>query len=97
MTALRVIERDSFDALLAALASRGYTIIGPTMRDQAIMYDEISAATDLPIGWADEQDGGRYRLRRRDDEALFGYAVGPDSWKKYQLPGAGEGVAGPRR
>jgi ferredoxin len=40
----------------------------------------------LPIGWTDEQDGGKYRLRRRDDEALFGYAVGPHSWKQYQLP-----------
>src|SRR5664280_2863192 len=33
-----------------------------------------------------EQDGGHYRLRRRDDEALFGYNVGPHSWKRYQLP-----------
>ncbi len=38
------------------------------------------------MGWTDEQDGGHYRLRRRDDEALFGYAVGPHSWKQYQLP-----------
>ena len=29
---------------------------------------------------------GSYRLRRRDDEALFGYNVGPHSWKRYQLP-----------
>ena len=40
----------------------------------------------MPIGWTDEQDGGYYRLRRRNDEALFGYAVGPHSWKQYQLP-----------
>jgi sulfhydrogenase subunit beta (sulfur reductase) len=38
------------------------------------------------VGWTDEQDGGSYRLGRRDDEALFGYAVGPHSWKRYQLP-----------
>ena len=50
------------------------------------MFDEVASASDLPIGWTDEQDGGTYRLRRRDDEALFGYAVGPHSWKKYQLP-----------
>ena len=86
MTDVQVIERGGFDALLGALASRGYTIVGPTVRDRAIVYDEISCAADLPIGWTDEQDGGRYRLRRRDDEALFGYAVGPESWKQYQLP-----------
>jgi len=81
-----VIERDAFDALFDALARRGYTIVGPTVRDQAIVYDELRSSADLPIGWTDEQDGGHYRLRRRDDAALFGYAVGPHSWKRYQLP-----------
>ena len=28
----------------------------------------------------------RYRLERRDDEARFGYAVGPHSWKQFLLP-----------
>ena len=41
---------------------------------------------DLPRGWTDEQDGGHYRLKRRDDDALFGYAVGPHSWKKFLHP-----------
>ena len=81
-----VIERSDFDRLFESLAERGYTTVGPTIRDQAIVYDEIRCTADLPIGWTDEQDGGRYRLHRRDDEALFGYAVGPQSWKKYQLP-----------
>src|SRR5689334_8172803 len=81
-----VIERTDFQSLLDALDHRGYTIIGPTVRDRAIVYDEIHTVTDLPIGWTDRQDGGSYRLQRRDDEALFGYAVGPHSWKRYQLP-----------
>jgi len=86
MTGSHVIERTDFDALLGALSRRGYTIVGPTVRDRAIVYDEIICAADLPVGWTDEQDAGRYRLARRDDEALFGYAVGPQSWKQYQLP-----------
>jgi sulfhydrogenase subunit beta (sulfur reductase) len=86
MTAAHVIERGDFDALLGALSRRGYQIVGPTVRDQAIVYDRIESSADLPVGWGDEQDGGRYRLRRRDDEALFGYAVGPHSWKQFQLP-----------
>jgi sulfhydrogenase subunit beta (sulfur reductase) len=81
-----VIQRDDFDRLFEALRARGHTIVGPTIRDQAIVYDEIHNAADLPAGWTDEQEGGRYRLRRRPDQALFGYAVGPQSWKKYQLP-----------
>jgi ferredoxin len=86
MTPVEVIERGDFDALLAALSARGYTIVGPTVREQTIVYDEIASAADLPIGWTDEQDGGQYRLKRRDDQALFGYAVGPHSFKQYQLP-----------
>jgi ferredoxin len=86
MAATSVIERSDFDALLIALGRRGYTIIGPTARDGAIVYDEIERAADLPVGVTDEQDGGHYRLLQRGDEALFGYAVGPHSWKRYQLP-----------
>jgi len=84
--AAHVIDRADFDALPVVLRRSGYTVVGPTVRDGAIVYDEITAAGELPIGWTDEQDGGHYRLRRRDDEALFGYAVGPHSLKRYQLP-----------
>jgi len=80
------VQRDRLDELFAALRHRGYTVLGPTVRDRTIVYDEIESCADLPIGWTDEQEGGHYRLRRRDDEALFGYNVGPHSWKRYQLP-----------
>jgi len=81
-----ILTRDGLDALLAALRGRGYRVVGPTVRESAIVYDDIAATADLPEGWTDEQDGGRYRLVRRGDGALFGYAVGPQSWKKYLHP-----------
>ena len=81
-----VIERQSLDALFDALRRRGFTVVGPTVRDQAIIYDELSSSDDLPAGWTDEQDGGTYRLVRRQDEALFGYVVGPRSWKHFLHP-----------
>jgi hypothetical protein len=62
MTGSHVIERSDFDALLGALARRGYTIVGPTVRDHAIVYDEIESSADLPVGWTEEQDAGQYRL-----------------------------------
>ena len=86
MRAGEVIEQIDFASLLGALCARGYTLIAPSVRDGAIVYDEIGGVDELPIGWTDEQDGGRYRLRRRDDRALFGYTVGPHSLKRYQLP-----------
>jgi ferredoxin len=79
----RVLSKAGLDGLLNALAARGYRVVGPKLRDQAIVYDDIEGVADLPAGWTDEQEGGHYRLRRRDDEALFGYVVGPHSWKKY--------------
>ncbi|MEZ5074891.1 MAG: 4Fe-4S dicluster domain-containing protein [Solirubrobacterales bacterium] len=80
------IERDAFDRLLATIADRGYEVIGPTVRDGAIVYDPIATSADLPVGWTDDQEGGSYRLRRREDEALFGYVVGPQSWKRFLHP-----------
>jgi ferredoxin len=83
---VRVLPRRDFQHLLTALAGRGYRVVGPTLRDGAIVYDEIHTVSDLPEGWADRQDGGTYRLERRSDAALFGYAVGPHSWKKFLFP-----------
>src|SRR5512142_1697107 len=82
----RMIARDDLDQLLTAIERRGFRLIGPTVRDAAIVYDDIDSIADLPRGWTDEQDGGRYRLHRRDDDALFGYAVGPQSWRKFLHP-----------
>ncbi len=81
-----VLRRGDFPALLAAIRDAGYRIVGPTVRDQAIVYGDIRDESDLPIGWTERQEAGTYRLVRREDGALFGYAVGPQSWKKYLFP-----------
>jgi ferredoxin len=81
-----VIDRQGLDQLLAHLAERGFKVIGPTVRDRAIVYEEIASTADLPEGWTDEQEGGTYRLHRRDDDALFGFNVGPNSWKSHLFP-----------
>jgi formate hydrogenlyase subunit 6/NADH:ubiquinone oxidoreductase subunit I len=81
-----VIERDALGSLIQSLARRGFQVVGPTVRENAIVYDRLSSLEDLPVGWTDEQDGGVYRLKRRDDAALFGYNAGPHSWKQFLLP-----------
>jgi sulfhydrogenase subunit beta (sulfur reductase) len=81
-----VMGPEALELLVRALADRGFRVLGPTVRDGAIVYDALESAADLPIGWTDEQAPGRYRLARRDDEARFGYAVGPHSWKQFLLP-----------
>ncbi len=65
---------------------RGYQVIGPTLQDSAISYGPIHRAEDLPTGWTSEQRPGSYRLQRRTDGALFGYATGPKSLKNFLHP-----------
>lgn len=81
-----VVEREHIQQLFVTLTSKGYQVVGPTVRDNAIVYDTLTSVADLPIGYTDEQDGGTYRLKKRADEALFGYVVGPQSWKKFLYP-----------
>ena len=81
-----VVEREHLSQVLSYLRSNGYQVVGPTVREQAIVYDTLTSLDDLPIGYTDEQDGGSYRLKRRRDRALFGYAVGPQSWKRLLYP-----------
>jgi NAD(P)H-flavin reductase/formate hydrogenlyase subunit 6/NADH:ubiquinone oxidoreductase subunit I len=80
------LAREDLQRLLDVLREDGRTVVGPRVADGAIVYDEIERVEDLPRGWTDEQKPGHYRLKRRDDERLFGYVVGPTSWKRYTYP-----------
>ena len=80
------LARTQLKQLIKALVDDGYQVVGPTIDQEAIVYGEIASADDLPVGWTDVQEPGKYRLQRRDDDACFGYVVGPHSWKKYLFP-----------
>ena len=84
--AASVITHAGLAGLIDGLRAEGFRVIGPRLRDQAIVYDDIESLADLPAGWTDEQEGGHYRVRRREDAALFGYNVGPHAWKRFLHP-----------
>ncbi len=77
-----ILGREQFDTLISALKDEGYRPLGPVVRQGSIIYGEVSSASDFPVGWTDQQDGGTYRLSRRDDAALFGYVVGQHSCRQ---------------
>ena len=82
------LDGDGLETVIAAVRQRGYTVIAPTVRDGAVAYEPITSAAALPRGVGDEQGPARYRLRERDDDALFGFAAAPSSWKRYLYPPA---------
>ena len=82
----RTIDRDGLSRMLAVLQKQGYETIGPKVESGAIAYGEVRTAEDFPVGWTDTQSPGKYRLSLGDDAGLFGYVVGPMSWKKFLFP-----------
>lgn len=79
----RQLSVEGLASLLGALRDDGYQLVGPTVRDGAIVHAEIRGVEDLPAGWTETQEAGSYRLKQRSDGALFGYALGPQSWKQH--------------
>jgi hypothetical protein len=81
-----VLDLAGLQALVDVLRERGYTVLGPVVRDGAVAPSPVTSVDELPRGWGDEQDGAFYRLRRRGDDALFGFASGAQSWKPVLFP-----------
>lgn len=79
------LDARDFDALLTALREAGFGTLAPTIRDGALAYAKIDAASSLPVGQTINSAPARVRIEDRSDRALFGYAVGQDSWKRYFL------------
>lgn len=82
----RFLATADLQSLIDALIDDGFTVIGPTIDQGAIVYDAICRVDELPRGWTDRQEAGRYRLERRPDQKYFGFVVGPHSWKRYLFP-----------
>jgi len=82
----RVLDEAGIDLLIRALRDEGYEVVGPTLRDGAIVYDTLTSSRDLPRGVTDDQQPGRYRLGAERGGAWFGYSVGPQSWKRFLHP-----------
>ena len=43
------VDRPDLDSLFGVLTGAGYGLVGPTVRDGAIVYDRIESASDLPL------------------------------------------------
>jgi ferredoxin len=86
MDTAAVLTRDGLDELIAALIGDGYRVVGPTVRDDAVVLAELDSGGQLPAGWGVESGPGHYRLTRRTDAAVFGHSAGAQSWKQFLHP-----------
>ncbi|KUL23520.1 4Fe-4S dicluster domain-containing protein [Actinoplanes awajinensis] len=81
-----LIDVADLSALFGALHRRGYTIVGPMVRDGAVVVAELGGAHELPYGWGVDTEAGHYRLWRRADDAAFAHCAGPQSFKDVLHP-----------
>ena len=81
-----VLERKNFQGLLDALSDSGYELLGPIVRDSAIVYERIHAVDELPVGWVDVCEPGKYRLVKEKKKTLFGCTIGSQSWRRFLHP-----------
>lgn len=75
------LERSMLHELLAALGAGGRRVIGPQVRDGAIVYAPLNDVAQLPHGLRDDQAPGRYRLEKSDTPRSFAWADGPQALK----------------
>lgn len=78
-----ILPRADLQRLLDALGARGYRVCGPAVRDGAVVWETIRLVSDLPIGWRDQQEPGRYRLEQTGSPEIFGVVHGPQSLKPF--------------
>ena len=76
-----LLPRTEFDSLIQALRSMGAECIGPTVRDNAIVYAPISSSDALPQGIHDQQAPGSYKLNSGNGTRWFAWANGPQALK----------------
>ena len=78
-----LLARDDFNLLIEAVCAAGYSLIGPTVENGAVVYQEIETDAALPEGIAVRQGAGSNRIDARGDKALFGYVAGAQSWRPF--------------
>jgi ferredoxin len=77
------LPKSSLHRLIDLLQAKGHRVVAPTLRDGAVVWDTIRQVADLPVGWRDLQEPGRYRLENTGSTQVFGIVHGPQSLKPF--------------
>jgi sulfhydrogenase subunit beta (sulfur reductase) len=77
------LPKSSLQRLIDLLQAKGHRVVGPTLRDGSVMWDTVRQVSDLPVGWRDIQEPGRYLLENTGSTQIFGVVHGPQSLKPF--------------
>lgn len=83
---LHKFAKVELNRLLAHLRTLGFTVLGPKVEDEAIVYGRVDSLADLPRGFVDSQQPGKYRLIQAEHQYYFEFNLGPHSWKQFLFP-----------
>jgi len=86
VSAAAFLPRAELDRLVAVLAEGGRTVVGPVVRDDALVYAPIASADELPTGWTDASAPGRYELRRDGTARTFDVGPPAQGAKRFTYP-----------
>lgn len=80
------LPRSRAQGLLDALAAAGYRVLGPRVREGAVVFGELAGVEALAAGLREVQGPARYRVEMGDDGRWFGWTVGPQGLKPLLFP-----------
>ncbi len=86
VSATVIFPKPALQRVFDNLHGIGFQLIGPCIRDGALILDRIEKLSELPIGWAVEQSAGISRIVRTHATDYFGCSVGAHSWKQFLFP-----------
>jgi sulfhydrogenase subunit beta (sulfur reductase) len=84
----RFLPRADLGVLFQVLRDEGRRVIGPTVVDGAVVYDELDGVEALPAGWTAEMTAGSVRLVPSGKGRVFDVPLGADGWKRFTFPPA---------
>ncbi len=83
---MRYLDRAHLERMVRTLIDDGYEVVGPTVRDGAVVLAPITGLDALPGPVREAQAAGRYRLETSSRPTTFGTAHGPDGAKRFLFP-----------
>ncbi|MBM7457101.1 ferredoxin [Oceanisphaera litoralis] len=65
------------------LVQAGFEVIGPRVKDDAILFAPLNHVDELPWGWQEQADAGSYRLQHTAGRRAFAWNTGPQGLKPW--------------